>query len=76
MNVLEKLYLIVKTVNIKDINEGKCFGISTNFIRKLTDLFFITVGEKINKYPIEKYLSLKKRCKTDISLWTHELTFV
>ena len=46
MGVLEKLYNLVKTLNINDDNEEKCCGVSTDFIRKLTDLFFITIGEK------------------------------
>ena len=46
MSVLEKLYNLVKTLNINDYNEKSCHGVSTYFIRKLTDLFFITIGEK------------------------------
>ena len=46
MSVLKKLYNLVKTLNINDDNEGKFYGVSTDFIRKLTDLFFITIGGK------------------------------
>ena len=46
MNVLEKLYNLVKTLNMNDENEDKCYGVSTDFIRKLTDLFFIIIGGK------------------------------
>ena len=46
MNVLEKLYNLVKVLNINDDNEEKRCGVSTDFIRKLTDFFFITIGEK------------------------------
>ena len=37
MNVLDKLYILVKTFNMNDDNEDKCSGVSTNFIWKLTD---------------------------------------
>ena len=46
MSVVDKLYNLVKTLNINDDNDKKCFGVSTYFIRKLTGLFFITIGEK------------------------------
>ena len=46
MSDLEILYNLVKTLNINDDNEGKCYGVSTDFIRKFTDLFFITIGKK------------------------------
>ena len=46
MSALDKLYNLVKTFNMNDDNKEKCFGVSTDFIRKLTDLFFITIGEK------------------------------
>ena len=46
MGLLEKLYNLVKTLNMNDDNEGKCYGVSTDFISKLTDLFFIIIGEK------------------------------
>ena len=30
---------------MNDSNEEECYGISTDFIRKMMDLFFITIGE-------------------------------
>ena len=55
MIVLEKLYNLVKTLNMNDDNEEKCYGVSTNFIRKLTDSFFITIGKKSStKTPLRK----------------------
>ena len=51
MNVLEKLHLLFRTINMNDDdNEAKVCGISTNFIRKLTDLFYVTVCEKASKH--------------------------
>ena len=74
MNVIEKLYLIVKTLNINDDNEEKCYGVSTNFIRKTTDLFFIIIDEKApTDIPLRKIYHLKK-CNIDMSIWTHVLT--
>ena len=32
---------------MNDDNEETFYGVSTYFIRKLTDLFFITIGEKV-----------------------------
>ena len=46
MNVLEKLYLLVKKLNMNYENEEKCFGSSTDYIKKPTDFFFIIIGEK------------------------------
>ena len=47
MNVIEKLNLLVRILNMNDDDdEAKLCGISTKFIRKLTDLFFIIIGEK------------------------------
>ena len=46
MSVIEKLYNLVKTLNINDDNMEKCCGVSTDFIRKLTGFFFIIIGEK------------------------------
>ena len=46
MDVLEKLYLLVRKMNKNEENEEKCYGISTDFIRKPKDLFFIIIGEK------------------------------
>ena len=45
MNVLEKLYLLVKTLNMNDDNEEKFYGVSTDFIRKFMDLFFVLIGK-------------------------------
>ena len=39
MSALEKIYDLAKTLNMNDHNEEKCYGISTDFIRKMTDLF-------------------------------------
>ena len=36
---LDKLYNLVKTLNVNNDYLGKCCGISTDFIRKLTDFF-------------------------------------
>ena len=47
MNVLERLHLLVITLNMNDAyNEAKLCGILNNFIRKLKDFFFIIIGEK------------------------------
>ena len=46
ITVLKKLYNLVKTLTINYDNEGKYDGVSTDFIRKLMDFFFITIGEK------------------------------
>ena len=43
MSALEKLYNLFKTLNMNNDNEEKCYGVSTDFIRKLADLFFITI---------------------------------
>ena len=50
MNVLEKLCLLVRTLDMNYENQEKCYGISTNFIIKLTDLFLVIIGE--NHQPI------------------------
>ena len=61
MSVLEKLYNIVKTLNMNDDNGEKCYGVSTDFIRKLTDLFFITIGQKAStNISLEKMYCLRK----------------
>ena len=55
MNIIEKLYLLVKILNMKYNNDKKCYGISTDSIRKLTDLFFIIIGEKVStNIPLRK----------------------
>ena len=40
MGVIKKLYNLVKTFNMNDDNKEKKCGVSTDLIRKLTDLFF------------------------------------
>ena len=61
MGVLEKLYNLVKTINMNDDNEEKCYDVSTDFIRKLTGLFFITIGEKSStNIPLIKMYRLRK----------------
>ena len=66
INVLEILYLLVKTLNMNDDNEEKCYGISTYFIRKLVDLFFIIIGEKAStNIPLRNMYHFLK-CNTEI----------
>ena len=61
MSVLNKLYNLVKKLNMNDDNEGKCYGVSTDFIRKLKDFFFITIGEKAStKISLRKMYCLRK----------------
>ena len=61
MSVLEKLYNLVKTLNMNDDNEEKCYVVSTDFIRKLTDLFLIFIGEKsLTKIPLSNMYRLGK----------------
>ena len=61
MIVIGKLYNLVKTLNMNDDNDEKCNGVSTDFIRKLTDLFFITIGEKaLTNIPLRKMYRLRK----------------
>ena len=61
MSYLKKLYNLVKTLNINDDNKEKCCGVSTDFIRKLTGLFFLIIGEKAStNIPLSKnYHSIK-----------------
>ena len=48
-------------MNINDDNEEKCCGVSTDFIRKLTSLFYITIGEKAStNIPLRKMYRLRK----------------
>ena len=69
MIVCEKFYNIVKTLNMNYDNEKKCYGVSTDFIRKWMDLFFITVGEKAaTNIPLSKIYRLRKSA-TLISLY-------
>ena len=68
MSAIEKLYNTVKTFNINDDNDEKCYGVSTDFIRKLTDLFFIIIGEKSSTdITLSRMYHLKKFI-TDISI--------
>ena len=61
MNIIEKLYLLVKTFDMNDETEEKCYGVSTDFIRKLTDLFSIIIVEKAStNIPLRKIYHLKK----------------
>ena len=62
MNVLEKFNLLVRTLNMNDDDkEGKICGISTKFIRKLTDLSFLIIGEKASTdIPLNKTNNLRK----------------
>ena len=55
---LEKLYDLVKTLNMNDDNMKKCCGVSNDFIRKLTDFFFIIIGGKDSTN-----LTLSKMCR-------------
>ena len=46
---------------MNDDNEEKCYGFSTDFIQKLTDLFFITIGEKAStNSPLSKTYASRK----------------
>ena len=48
-------------MNINDENEEKCCGVSTDFIRKWTDFFSITIGEKEStNIPLSKIHCLRK----------------
>ena len=64
MSDLEKLYNLVKTLNMNDDKTEKCCGVSTYFIRKLTDYFLIIIGEKASTYiPLRKNYRLRKVAK-------------
>ena len=55
-------------------NKEKCCGVSTDFIIKLTDLFFIIIGEKYStNIPLRKIYPFKKKFNADMSIWTHVL---
>ena len=61
---LDKLYNLVKTLNINNDDMEKCCGVSTDFIRKLTDFFLIIIGEKFStKNPLRKICRLSN-CAT------------
>ena len=46
---------------MNDDNEENCYGVSTDFIRKLTDFVFITIGAKsLTNIPLSKTYCLIK----------------
>ena len=48
-------------MNINDDNNGKCYGVPTDFIGKLTNLFFIIIGEKSStSMPLRKMYQFLK----------------
>ena len=65
MSVIERLHLLVRTLNMNDDdNEAKVCGILTKFIRKLTDLFFLIIGEKASiNTPLNRAYYLWKMAK-------------
>ena len=62
MYVLDNVRLIVRALNMNIYdNENKFYGISTNFIRKLIDLFFIITGENYQQlFPWTICIPVKK----------------
>ena len=61
MSSLEKLYSLVKALNMNDDNKEKCCVVSTDFIRKLTDFFFTIIGENSStSIPLSKMYRLRK----------------
>ena len=53
-------------------NEGKCYGVSTDFIRKMTGFFFITIGEESStNIPFSKMYRFNKKCNNDTFIWNH-----
>ena len=66
-NVLEKLYLLVRTLMMNDDNEEKCYGISADFIRKLKEFFIIICEKASTNIPLSKrYHFLKSAILTCI----------
>ena len=65
MDVLDIFHLLVRTPNMNDGDkEAKVCGTLTKFIRKLTNLFFLIIGEKFSKnLPLNKTYSLIKMAK-------------
>ena len=58
---LGKLYILFKTLKINDGNREKCCGVSTDFLRRLTDFFFIIVGETgSTNIPLSKINRMRK----------------
>ena len=48
-------------MHINDDNGEKCYGVSTDIIRKLTDLYLITIGEKSStNIPLSTVYRLRK----------------
>ena len=71
---LDKWYNLVETLNTNNEDIDKCCGVSTDFISKLTDFFFIIIGEKAStNIPWSKMNRLKKY-NADMCIWTHVLT--
>ena len=64
MSALDKLYNIVKTLNMNDDNEENCYGFSTDFIIKFTDFFFITIGEKASTDILLSKMYRLRKCGT------------
>ena len=65
MSVLNKLYNIVKTLNMNGDNEENCYGVSTDFIKIFTCFFFIIIGEKVStKIPLSRMYHLRKLLTT------------
>ena len=64
MCALGKLCSIVKKLNMNDDKTENCCSISTYFIRKFTDFFFIIIGEKSSSnIPLRKIYRLRKIAK-------------
>ena len=71
---LDKLYNLVEILNTNNEDIDKCCGVSTDFIRKLTDTFFIIIGEKAStNIPWSKMNRLKKS-NANMLIWTDVLT--
>ena len=62
MNVLDKLYVLVKTFNMNDDNEEKYYDVSTDLITKLT--FFIIIGGKASTNISLSKMHCLKKCVT------------
>ena len=61
MSALYKLYNLVKTLNINKDNRETCCAVPTDFIKELTDFFFIIIGEKDStNIPFRKMYCLRK----------------
>ena len=61
MNILEKLYLLVRTLNMNDDNEEMFYGITKDFIRNPTDSFFMIIGDKAStNFSLNNMYYLKK----------------